>query len=367
MAYYETKSWCVLHLVLLAACYMQNCVHGELTHVPCLFIFGDSLSDSGNNNNLRTTAKPNYKPYGIDFPKGPTGRFTNGRTTIDIIGQQLGFKKFIPPFANTIGSDIFKGVNYASGAAGIRKETGKRNLVLHGANIALGSQIKNHKTIISRIATKLGGLPQAKHYLNKCLYYINIGSNDYINNYYQPQHYSTSHIYNSEQYAQVLINQLSLYIEALHNVGARKLVLVGLGQIGCTPHAIATNGINGLCAQKQNNDALIFSHKLRSLVDKFNIQHLDSKSIFINSTAGTLDSSLGFKVANAPCCPVRSDGMCVRDSTPCMNRNEYIFYDGFHPTSAVNNLTALSLYDSASNPETTYPMDIKRLVQHTIV
>jgi hypothetical protein len=81
--------------------------------------------------------------------------------------------------------------------------------------------------------------------------------------------------------------------QALHNVGARKLVLVGLGQIGCTPHAIATNGKNGLCAQKQNNDALIFSHKLRSLVNKFNIQHLDSKSIFINSTAGTLDSSLG--------------------------------------------------------------------------
>jgi hypothetical protein len=83
----ETKTWWVLHLLLLVACYMQNYVHGELTHVPCIFIFGDSLSDSGNNNNLPTTAKPNYKPYGIDFPKGPTGRFTNGRTTIDIIGN----------------------------------------------------------------------------------------------------------------------------------------------------------------------------------------------------------------------------------------------------------------------------------------
>jgi len=40
--------------------------------------------------------------------------------------QFLGFEKFIPPFANTSGSDILKGVNYASGAAGILSETGKR-------------------------------------------------------------------------------------------------------------------------------------------------------------------------------------------------------------------------------------------------
>lgn len=54
--------------------------------VPCFFIFGDSLADSGNNNLLLTLAKGNYQPYGIDFPDGPTGRFCNGRTTVDIIG-----------------------------------------------------------------------------------------------------------------------------------------------------------------------------------------------------------------------------------------------------------------------------------------
>lgn len=43
--------------------------------------------DSGNNNNLETIAKVNYPPYGIDFPGGPTGRFTNGRTIADIMGS----------------------------------------------------------------------------------------------------------------------------------------------------------------------------------------------------------------------------------------------------------------------------------------
>lgn len=54
--------------------------------VPALFIFGDSLIDNGNNNNLASFAKANYLPYGIDFDGGPTGRFSNGYTMVDEIG-----------------------------------------------------------------------------------------------------------------------------------------------------------------------------------------------------------------------------------------------------------------------------------------
>ncbi|GAB2232392.1 hypothetical protein Droror1_Dr00011424 [Drosera rotundifolia] len=54
--------------------------------VPALFIFGDSLIDNGNNNDLPSFAKANYYPYGIDFNGGPTGRFSNGYTMVDEIG-----------------------------------------------------------------------------------------------------------------------------------------------------------------------------------------------------------------------------------------------------------------------------------------
>lgn len=52
------------------------------------FIFGDSLSDVGNNRYLsRSLAQANLPYYGIDFGNGlPNGRFTNGRTVADIIG-----------------------------------------------------------------------------------------------------------------------------------------------------------------------------------------------------------------------------------------------------------------------------------------
>jgi len=83
----QLKTLLVLLFFLLIS-NLQHCVNG-IPQVPCLFIFGDSLSDNGNNNNLVTRAKANYQPYGIDFPEGPTGRFTNGRNIGDIIGMQF--------------------------------------------------------------------------------------------------------------------------------------------------------------------------------------------------------------------------------------------------------------------------------------
>ncbi|XP_019430525.1 PREDICTED: GDSL esterase/lipase At1g29670-like [Lupinus angustifolius] len=351
----------VLPFLLLSAWYMQRyCVYGE-PQVPCLFIFGDSLSDSGNNNNLKTIAKANYKPYGIDFPAGPTGRFTNGRTAIDIITQLLGFENFIPPFANTSGSDILKGVNYASGSAGIRRETGKHL----GENIGLGSQLTNHKAIVSQIETLLGNAEKTQEHLKKCLYYVNIGSNDFINNYFLPQFYSSSRFYTHEQYAEALIQELSSNLMALRAGGARKYVLVGLGFVGCIPKA-TSNRTNGSCVLEQNIGPLIFSDKLRSVVDQFN-KHFstDSKLIFINSTAKSTGDLSGFKVLNAGCCSTRTDGQCVPDKTPCVNKNEYVFWDQFHPTEASSLHTAIASYN-ASNTDLTYPMDINHLVHHQL-
>jgi hypothetical protein len=81
----KIKVWCFLLFLLRLVSNLQNCAHAA-PQVPCFFIFGDSLADSGNNNNLVTAAKANYRAYGIDFPNGTTGRFTNGRTVVDIIG-----------------------------------------------------------------------------------------------------------------------------------------------------------------------------------------------------------------------------------------------------------------------------------------
>ncbi|XP_024023285.1 GDSL esterase/lipase 7-like [Morus notabilis] len=70
---------------------------------PALYVFGDSLFDSGNNNLLPTLAKADYLPYGVNFDQGVTGRFTNGKTVADFIADYLGLPN-PPPYLSIRGS-----------------------------------------------------------------------------------------------------------------------------------------------------------------------------------------------------------------------------------------------------------------------
>ena len=91
-----------------------------------MFVFGSSLVDNGNNKFLKTLAKADYLPYGMDFPLGPTGRYTNGENIIDILGKLLDIPAFIPAFFNpaTKENHTAVGVDYACGGSGILDETG---------------------------------------------------------------------------------------------------------------------------------------------------------------------------------------------------------------------------------------------------
>lgn len=59
--------------------------------VPAVIVFGDSIMDTGNNNNnMETLARCNFPPYGRDFKGGiPSGRFGNGMVPSDFIGIYL--------------------------------------------------------------------------------------------------------------------------------------------------------------------------------------------------------------------------------------------------------------------------------------
>ncbi|XP_034697270.1 GDSL esterase/lipase At1g29670-like [Vitis riparia] len=341
---------------------LSNLQHGTLgdPQVPCYFILGDSLSDSGNNNALSTLAKVNYLPYGIDFPQGPTGRFCNGRTVVDVIAELLGFNSFVPPFATAEGEVILKGVNYASGGSGIRDESGQ-NL---GDRISMNEQLENYQTTVSQINDILGSDTAAATHLNKCLFTVGIGSNDYINNYLMPDLYPTSRLYTPDQYAEALIEQYSQQLKTLYGYGARKLALFGLGLIGCAPAELASFGPSpgSNCVDAINDAVRLFNTGLVSLIDDLNKNFTDAKFTYINfyEIGSTNLTAFGFKVTNMGCCG--GQNACLRSSTPCQNRSEYAFWDQFHSTEAVNLIFGQRAYKSQT-PSDAYPIDISTLAQ----
>lgn len=353
------KLWRVLIFLLVFSYKLHWIVNGEL-QVPCFFIFGDSLSDSGNNNNLQTTAKVNYLPYGIDYPGGPSGRFTNGKNVVDVVAEYLGFDHHIPPFASADGQIILQGVNYASGSAGIREETGSHL----GQNIHFNQQLQNHQITITRMGDILGNKDAALNQLKQCLYSVGMGSNDYLNNYFMPERYPTSKTYTTpEAYAKALVEQYSTQLMTLYNMGARKIALNGLGHIGCTPYGITKFAESGSpCAANLNQASDLFNGELVGLVNQLNKNLTDAKFIFVNNTStGKGDPyEVGFTNFTAACCKVREDGQCNPNEDPCPNRQEYVFWDNFHPTEVTNILTAGRTYTSY-DPSDVYPVDVRQL------
>ncbi|KAK6928045.1 GDSL lipase/esterase [Dillenia turbinata] len=178
---------------------------------PALYILGDSILDSGNNNNLSTTAKVNYLPYGSKFKLGPTGRFTNGKTIADFVAEYLGLP-YVPP------------------VMGLRD----RN-------------ITTEKDLPRLIPNK--ELPK---YLANSIMIFSVGSNDYINNYLRPEKFNSSRIFNPEQYAKLLNDRLSKDLQRVYHMGFRKIIVFALGPIGCVPAIRDLTSHTGPCVTKVN-------------------------------------------------------------------------------------------------------------------
>ncbi|CAN1336162.1 GDSL esterase/lipase At1g71250 [Linum perenne] len=213
----------------------------ESARVPAMFVFGDSLVEVGNNNYLSSIAKSNYYPYGIDYNRGPTGRFSNGKTFVDLLGELVGVG-YPPAFADptAVGSRILGGVNYASAAAGILDESGQH----YGQRYSLSQQVLNFETTLYQLRATLGAA-NLTDYLSKSLAVLVFGSNDYINNYLMPSIYSSSYTYTPPQFANLLLNRVD--VGAGFNVVDRGCCGIGRnqGQITCLPYAVPCTNRNG--------------------------------------------------------------------------------------------------------------------------
>ncbi|CAA7027028.1 unnamed protein product [Microthlaspi erraticum] len=333
---------------------------------PAMFVFGDSLVDNGNNNRLNSLARSNYLPYGIDFDRSqPTGRFSNGKTIVDFIGELVGLPE-IPAFMETVdgGVDVLRGVNYASAAGGILEETG-RHL---GERFSMRRQVENFEKTLMEIRRRMESVEE---YMAKSLVVVSLGNNDYINNYLKPTLFLTNSIYDPPSFADLLLSNFTSHLLELYGKGFRKFVLAGVGPLGCIPDQLAARATPpGECVEAVNEMAQLFNNRLKSLVDRLNSDNTTAgEAIFVyGNTYGaaveilTSPFAYGFEVTDRGCCGVgrnRGEITCLPLAVPCAFRDRHVFWDAFHPTQAFNLIIAVRAFNGSKSD--CYPINLSQM------
>ncbi|KAF3331532.1 GDSL esterase/lipase [Carex littledalei] len=314
---------------------------------PVVYVFGDSMSDVGNNNYLLLSiAKSDYPWYGIDYYTGwPTGRFSNGRTIGDIMSAKFGVPSQ-PAYLSLYMTDnaILQGVNFASGGAGILNETG----IYFVQYLSFDSQIDAYEKVNEGVKAKIGAAA-AEKLSNEALFLIGLGSNDYVNNFMRP-FMADGIVYTHDQFVVLLTTTLSKQFKRLYSLGARKIVFTGLAPMGCIPSQRVLTG-NGECLTQLNEYVLVFNAAAKKMIDGLNEKLPGAQLVFVDTYSVVVDlidhpKKYGFKSSHTSCCNVDTTvgGLCLPNAQVCANRKDYVFWDAYHTSDAANQVIADKMF-----------------------
>ncbi|AES95175.1 putative triacylglycerol lipase [Medicago truncatula] len=320
--------------------------------VPAFIAFGDSIVDSGNNNYIiNTVFKCNFPPYGKDFGGGnqPTGRFSNGLVPSDIIASKFGVKKLLPAYLdpNLQLQDLLTGVSFASGGAGYDPLTSKSASV-----ISLSDQLNMFKEYKNKIKEAVGEM-RMEMIISKSVYIICIGSNDIANTYAQTPYRRVK--YDIRSYTDLLASYASNFLQELYGLGARRIGVIGMPNIGCVPsQRTIGGGIERGCSDFENQAARLFNSKLVSKMDAFENKFPEAKLVYLDiytslSQLVQNPAKYGFEVADKGCCGTGNIEVSILcnhySSNICSNPSSYIFWDSYHPTQEAYNLLCAMVFD----------------------
>lgn len=231
-----------------------------------LYVFGDSLSDVGNV----------FRATGGAVPAPPyfEGRHSNGKVWVEELAAKLN-----------LSSDHVQ--NFAWGGA----TTGEI-----GLNRVPG--------VLAQVETFLKNQPQIEP---QTLFVVWAGSNDYL--------FST-------ETPTASIDNLNQSLQSLLNIGAKRLLVANLPDLGKLPATRTTEA-----AQKLTNFAIAYNQALKTTLENLQkpdlaIAELDVFSIY--QTALNNPNQFGFTNVTTA---------CLDTATNC---DRFLFWDGIHPTTAAH-------------------------------
>nr|XP_023881286.1 GDSL esterase/lipase EXL3-like isoform X1 [Quercus suber] len=305
--------------------------------IPAVIMFGDSVVDTGTNNDIITTVKGNFPPYGRDFRGGiPTGRFSNGKVPSDFIVEKLGIKELLPAYRDPTlqPKDLLSGVSFASGGTGYDPLTSKIASV-----IPLSEQLQDFEQYIGKLKGIVGE-ERTNFILAKSVVFVVAGSNDIANAYYLSGIRKAE--YDVPSYTDLLLNLSSTFIKELYGVGARRICVLSAPPLGCLPsQRTLVGGSEEECAKEPNQASQVFNDKLSRELGYLNNNLPNAKVVYIDFYNPLLDiitnpKKYGFEVANKGCCGTGYVEVAIlcNQLTPftCIDDSKYVFFDSYHPT-----------------------------------
>lgn len=249
-----------------------------------LYVFGDSLSDTGN---VFKATRGLIPPAQLGYFEG---RFSNGLIWVDYLAQDLGLN----PSPNT---------NYAFGGA----TTGNNNTTLPR---------------LPGLQQEINGFTQANPTADpNGLYIVWAGANDYLGGGVTDP---TGPLTN-----------LSNAVTTLAGVGARNIVVANLPNLGLIPSALGdsqtSTNLSLLSAAHNSGLAQTLNALEQQLGPNVNLTELDFNSLFNQVIANPAEYN--FTNVTTACL---SDPSCALGDQN--EQSQYLSWDGLHPTTAAQKI-----------------------------
>lgn len=304
-----------------------------------IVVFGTSISDPGNVFVL--TGQSSIPPYNtldpLLIPNAPYAigghHFSNGETWIEQLARAFGFAKST---RSAFQQPRAMATNYAVGGARARDDTSQ-------VRVNLSDQVNAFLQDFN------GDAP------SHALYVVEMGVNDIRD----------ALTASNGALIAVAIDSIRHNIEILHEAGANKFLLVNAPNLGLLPAIHQLDSLTPGVAQAATSLTQAFNASLDDLVNEateslpdIKIAQLDVYRKIQNLVATPADFGLTeVKVA------------CVTPGVPpfsCQRPDEYLFWDGIHPTRAVHAIFAheaalvLTRFKTA---HTRNPMEILSCIQ----
>ncbi|MEM8543107.1 MAG: SGNH/GDSL hydrolase family protein [Cyanobacteria bacterium P01_H01_bin.119] len=256
-----------------------------------IYVFGDSLSDTGNLYRQTSLLPPPFNFFGIPASPPYAQQFANGPLWVEYLADDL-----------QPGADVLPIRNFAVGGA----TTSTFNIVNNFLPLpdfdGLQEQVTDNYLGLNPIID-----PNA-------LYTLWAGANDYLGGgVVDPT---------------IPVGNLQAAIDAFIDAGVQNLLVLNLPDLGRVPQALSSNQSAALSALSSQHNALLD----QVVAGLEAVTLFDVNALFDQALSG----AFGFTNTTESCLQGFQSPLPFQTGLPCANPDQHVFWDDLHPTTQVH-------------------------------